>query len=80
MSAYQAEWATDVMLNNPRALAAIYPPLVQHAMNHFKNPDVMRLLGHPGQACSSPPPWLQKSRHPYRRPGRHRHPPGHLPW
>lgn len=44
-SAYQTEWATDVMFNSPRSLAAIYPPLVQHAMNHFKSPDVMRFLG-----------------------------------
>jgi hypothetical protein len=44
-SAYQTEWATDVMFKDPRSLAEIYPPLVQHAMNHFKSPDVMRFLG-----------------------------------
>ena len=44
-SAYQTEWATDVMFKDPRSLADIYPPLVQHAMNHFKSPDVMRFLG-----------------------------------
>ena len=44
-SAYQTEWATDVMFKDPRALADIYPPLVQHAMKHFKSPDVMRFLG-----------------------------------
>jgi hypothetical protein len=44
-SAYQTEWATDVMFKDPRSLASIYPPLVQHAMNHFKSPDVMRFLG-----------------------------------
>ena len=44
-SAYQTEWATDIMFKDPRALADIYPPLVQHAMKHFKSPDVMRFLG-----------------------------------
>lgn len=44
-SAYQTEWATDVMFKDPRSLAAIYPSLVQHAMNHFRSPDVMRFLG-----------------------------------
>lgn len=44
-SAHQTEWATDTMFTNPRALAEIYPPLVQHAMNHFGSPDVMRFLG-----------------------------------
>lgn len=44
-SAYQTEWATDVMFKDPRSLAGIYPQLVQHAMNHFKSPDVMRFLG-----------------------------------
>jgi len=43
-SAYQTEWATDVMFKNPRALAGIYPSLVRHAMHHFKSPDVMRFL------------------------------------
>jgi hypothetical protein len=44
-SAYQTEWATDIMFEDPRSLADIYPALVQHAMNHFKSPDVMRFLG-----------------------------------
>lgn len=43
-SAYQTEWATDVMFKNPRTLAELYPPLVRHAMEHFKSPDVMRFL------------------------------------
>jgi hypothetical protein len=43
-SAYQTEWATDLMFKNPRALASIYPSLVGHAMRHFKSPDVMRFL------------------------------------
>jgi len=44
-SAYQTEWATDVMFKDPRALAGIYPSLFQHAMKHFQSPDVMRFLG-----------------------------------
>jgi len=43
-SAYQTEWATDLMFKNPRALAGIYPSLVDQAMRHFKSPDVMRFL------------------------------------
>lgn len=44
-TAYQTEWATDVMFKNPKALAEIYPLLVHQAMYHFKSPDVMRFLG-----------------------------------
>ena len=44
-SAYQTEWATDVLFTNPQALAAIYPALVRHATLHFHSPDVMRFLG-----------------------------------
>lgn len=42
---YQTEWATDVLFKSPAALAALYPSLVRHAMQHFKSPDVMRFLG-----------------------------------
>ena len=44
-SGYQTEWATDIVFKTPAALAAVYPALVQHAMHHFKSPDVMRFLG-----------------------------------
>lgn len=44
-SAYQTEWATDVVFKNPKALAGVYPALVGHAMRHFQSPDVMRFLG-----------------------------------
>jgi hypothetical protein len=43
-SAYQTEWATDVLFRDPRCLAALYPALVQHAMVHFQSPDVLRFL------------------------------------
>jgi hypothetical protein len=44
-SAYQTEWATDLLFTNQKALAEIYPALTRHAMEHFKSPDVMRFLG-----------------------------------
>lgn len=44
-SAYQSEWATDILFKDPASLAAIYPALVKHAMIHFSSPDVMRFLG-----------------------------------
>ena len=44
-SAYQTEWATDVMFRDPSALAALYPALVKQATHHFASPDVMRFLG-----------------------------------
>jgi len=44
-SAYQTEWATDVMFRDPETLAALYPALVRHAVQHFQSPDVMRFLG-----------------------------------
>lgn len=43
-SAYQTEWATDVLFKDPAALASVYPHLVRHAMHHFQSPDVMRFL------------------------------------
>jgi hypothetical protein len=44
-SAYQTEWATDLLFRDPATLAKLYPALVRHAMDHFKSPDVMRFLG-----------------------------------
>lgn len=43
-SAYQSEWATDLLFKDPKTLAALYPTLVRHAMLHFKSPDVLRFL------------------------------------
>lgn len=43
-SAFQTEWATDVVFASPTALAGVYPHLVRFAMLHFKSPDVMRFL------------------------------------
>jgi hypothetical protein len=51
-SAYQSEWATDLLFRDPRALAAVYPALVRHAMLHFHSPDILRFLGRKGlHAC-----------------------------
>jgi hypothetical protein len=47
-SAYQSEWATDLLFRDAPALAAIYPALLRHAMLHFHSPDVMRFLGRKG--------------------------------
>jgi len=44
-SVYQAEWATDLMFKDAKALAALYPALVRHAMFHYSSEDVMRFLG-----------------------------------
>jgi len=41
----QSEWATDVMFRSPRALAAIYPRLLQHGIGYLGSRDVMRFLG-----------------------------------
>jgi len=41
----QAEYATDVMFQNPAALAGLYDPLLKHATQHFSAEDVMTFLG-----------------------------------
>jgi hypothetical protein len=43
-SAYQTEWATDLLFKDPRCLASVYPALVRHATEHFASPDIMRFL------------------------------------
>ena len=43
-SAYQTEWATDVLFKDPQTLFEVYPTLVRHAVQHFSSPDVMRFL------------------------------------
>jgi hypothetical protein len=44
-SAFQSEWATDVMFKNQAALDELYPTLVHHGLTTFQSPDVMRFLG-----------------------------------
>jgi hypothetical protein len=44
-SAFQTEWATDVMFDSPETLQSIYPALVRGAIQGFDCRDVMRFLG-----------------------------------
>ncbi|MGI8424325.1 MAG: hypothetical protein ACR2NO_09495 [Chloroflexota bacterium] len=44
-SAEQSEWATDVAFRSAKALAALQPRLLRHALASFQSPDVMRFLG-----------------------------------
>ena len=44
-SAYQSEWATDIMFRSPGDLALLYPSLVYHSVATFSSPDVLRFLG-----------------------------------
>lgn len=44
-SAYETEWASDVMFRSPKALAAIYPPMIRGAISAFGSRQVMRFLG-----------------------------------
>jgi hypothetical protein len=44
-SADQTEWASDVMFQDPAALAAVYPTLVRQGMLTLRAPDVLRFLG-----------------------------------
>jgi hypothetical protein len=41
----QSEYATDVMFRDAKALEAVYPRLVSHAMEQFHSEDVLRFLG-----------------------------------
>jgi hypothetical protein len=44
-TAYQTEWATDLLFHTPADLADLYPALVRHATLHFQSPDVLRFFG-----------------------------------
>jgi hypothetical protein len=44
-SAAQTEYATDVLFDQPRDLAALYPQFLHHAISSFASPDVLRFLG-----------------------------------
>ena len=41
----QAEFSTDLVFHDPQELAAVYPRLVDHAVLHFKAPDILGFLG-----------------------------------
>lgn len=44
-SAFQSEWATDIMFRDSATLGHLYPKLVHHGLVTFLSPDVMRFLG-----------------------------------
>jgi hypothetical protein len=44
-SAQETEWASDVLFRSPRALGALYPVLLHHAITTFGSSDVLRFLG-----------------------------------
>lgn len=44
-TAYQSEWATDLVFADPAALRRDYPLLVRHAMTTLGSEDVLRFLG-----------------------------------
>jgi hypothetical protein len=44
-TAFQCEWATDVLFR-PGTLDRLSPLFLQHAMLGLSSPDVMRLLAH----------------------------------
>jgi hypothetical protein len=44
-SVSESEYATDVLFRDARALAGIYPALVDHAIKRFDSRDVLRFLG-----------------------------------
>lgn len=43
----ESEYATDVLFADPASLQQVYPALVDHAVHHFRTPDVLRFLGRP---------------------------------
>lgn len=45
-SVEESEWASDVMFRSPSALAALYPRLIRHGVEHVGSREVMRFLGH----------------------------------
>ena len=57
-SAYQTEWATDIMFYDTEALDRLYPGLVHHGMTTFSSPDVMRFLGRNVPPSGNIPPRL----------------------
>jgi hypothetical protein len=41
----QSEWATDVMFRDAKDLGRLYPPLIQHSMQHLGCREILRFLG-----------------------------------
>lgn len=42
----QSEHALDILFDDEKALARLYPALADHAIRHFRSDDVLRFLGH----------------------------------
>jgi hypothetical protein len=57
-SAYQTEWATDIMFHDTESLDRLYPGLVHHGLMTFVSPDVMRFLGRNVPPAGNIPPRL----------------------
>ena len=57
-SAYQTEWATDVVFRDTAVLQRLYPMLVHHGMTSFSSPDVMRFLGRRIPLSGQVPGWF----------------------
>ncbi len=57
-SAYQTEWATDIMFRDTGSLDRLYPRLVHHGLTTFLSPDVMRFLGRNIPPLGNIPPRL----------------------
>lgn len=58
-STYQSEWATDILFQNSKSLARLYPKLVHHGLTTFLSPDVMRFLGRNIPPSGHVPPQLK---------------------
>ena len=44
-SAFQSEWATDILFRDAATLGQLYPSLVHHGLTTFFSPDILRFLG-----------------------------------
>ena len=44
-SASQSEYATDILLDEPKNLQPLYRQFIHHAVKTFQSPDLMRFLG-----------------------------------
>jgi hypothetical protein len=58
-TAYQSEWATDILFRDATTLARLYPRLVHHGLTTFFSPDVMRFLGRNIPPSGRLPPGLK---------------------
>jgi hypothetical protein len=57
-SAYQSEWATDIMFWDTESPDRLYPDLVHHGLTTFLSPDAVRLSGRNVPPSGNIPPRL----------------------